>query len=79
MTAGILDKASVENCKVPEILALLHANKLANHCFMDISKRRETLGLEGKKKGGSLFLTAVARVLTFLVLVHPNPNSDRAS
>ena len=71
MTAGIRDKTSVENCKVLEILALLHANKLANHCFMNISKRHETPALGEKNEGGSLFLTAVDRVLTFLVLVPP--------
>ena len=71
MTAGILDKASVENCKVPKILALLHANKLANHCFMDINKRHKTPALGRNKEGGSLSFTAVARELTFLVLVPP--------
>ena len=68
MTADIWDQDSVKNCRRSEILALLHANKLVNHSFMDIGKRHETPASEKKD---SLFLTEVARVWTFLVLVPP--------
>lgn len=63
---GVTDQDSVKNCEGSEILALLHASRLAYHSWMDVGKRHQTSGSEQKD---SLLLTAVARVSAFGVVV----------